>query len=83
MVKNGKENAVFRIIVLVILIINQVLIILGHDPLPYDENQIYEFVSTLGLAIFAIYSSYKNNNLTQEALAGQGELERLKKARRK
>ena len=83
MVKNGKENAVFRIIVLVILIINQVLILFGHDPLPYDENQIYEFVSTLGLAIFAMYSSYKNNNLTQEALAGQSELERLKKARRK
>ena len=83
MVKNGKENAVFRIIVLVILIINQILIILGHDPLPYDENQIYEFVSTLGLAIYSIYTSYKNNNFTQEALAGQSEVERLKKARRK
>ena len=83
MVKNGKENAVFRIIVLVILIINQVLILLGHNPLPYDENQIYEFVSTLGLAIYSIYTSYKNNNFTQEALAGQSEVERLKKARRK
>ena len=78
MVKNNKTNAIVRLIVLVILIINQTLITLGYEPLPFSDEQIYEAISIVALVVMTLYSWWKNNNVTDVALAGQSEIERLK-----
>lgn len=83
MVKNNKSNAIVRLVVLVVLIINQTLITLGYEPLPFSDEQIYEAISIVALTIGTIYVWWRNNNLTDEALAGQGEIERLKEAHKK
>ena len=80
MVKNNKSNAIVRLVVLVILIINQTLITLGYEPLPFSDEQIYEAVSIVALVAGTIWIWWKNNNLTDEALSGQAEIERLKEA---
>ena len=83
MVKNNKTNAIVRLIVLVILIINQTLITLGYEPLPFSDEQIYEAISIVALVVMTLYSWWKNNNVSEEALSGQAEVERLKEAHKK
>ena len=77
-VKNNKQSAIVRLVVLVILIVNQTLITLGYEPLPFSDEQIYEAVSIVALVVATLYSWWMNNNVTEEALAGQAEVERLK-----
>lgn len=82
MVKNNKTNAIVRLIVLVILIINQTLITLGYEPLPFSDEQVYEAVSIVALVLGSLWVWWKNNNITDVALAGQSEIERIKGARK-
>ena len=82
MVKNNKSNAIVRLIVLVILILNQTLITLGYEPLPFSDEQVYQAVSIVALVVMTLYSWWKNNNITDIALAGQSEIERIKGARK-
>ena len=64
--------------VLVILLANQAIVSFGYNPLPFSEEQIYEGVSTLALTASAIYTWYRNNNVTKEAEESQVVLERKK-----
>ena len=82
MVKNNKSNAIVRLIVLAVLIVNQTLITLGYEPLPFSDEQIYDAVSIVALTVGTIYVWWKNNNVTDVALAGQAEIERIKGARK-
>lgn len=82
MVKNNKQSAIVRLVVLVILIVNQALISFGYEPLPFSDEQVYEAVSIVALVVITIYSWWKNNNITDVALAGQSEIERIKGARK-
>lgn len=83
MVKNNKSNAIVRLVVLLVLIINQALITFGYEPLPFSDEQIYEAVSVVALVLGSLWAWYRNNNLTDEALSGQAEIERLKEAHNK
>ena len=72
------KQALIRLVVLVILLINQTLMVLGWTPLPFSEEQIYEGVSSVAVVAVAIYTWYKNNNVTKEAEKAQGYLNQLK-----
>ena len=76
--KNNKTQGIIRLIVLVILLLNQTLISLGCNPLPFSEEQIYEGLSSVALVVSAIYSWWRNNNVTKESEQAQVELERKK-----
>lgn len=82
MVKNNKQSAIVRLIVLVILMLNQALVTLGYNPLPFSDDQIYEAVSIIAVVVIAIWTWWKNNNITDVALAGQSEIERIKGGRK-
>ena len=72
------KQALIRLVVLVVLLINQTLMVLRWSPLPFSEEQIYEGVSSVALVVTAIYTWYKNNNVTKEAEKAQGYLNQLK-----
>jgi len=72
------KQAIVRLAVLVILLINQSLIVIGWNPLPYSEEQIYEGVSSVATVAMAIYTWWKNNNVTDEAQQAQEYLDELK-----
>ena len=72
------KQAIVRLIVLVILLINQTLITLGWSPLPFSEEQIYEAVSSVAVVGMAIYTWYRNNNITKEAQEVQKLLDKKK-----
>ena len=79
--KNNKTAGIVRLVVLLILLINQTLISFGYNPLPFSEEQIYEGVSSVALAVSSIYAWWKHNNITKESEEAQVVLER-KKARK-
>ena len=72
------QQAIVRLVVLVILLVNQTLIVMGWSPLPYTEDQIYEAVSSVATVAVAIWTWYKNNNVTKEAQQAQEYLDKLK-----
>lgn len=76
--KNNKTAGIVRLVVLLILLINQTLISFGYNPLPFSEEQIYEGVSSIALAVTAIYTWYRNNNMTRKAEQAQLDLENKK-----
>lgn len=78
-----KLDAYVRLAVLVVLLGNQVLLILGFDPLPFDENQIYEGLSTVALVLASLWTYWKNNSITDEAVKADIYLQELKKERKK
>ncbi len=61
------KQAITRLTVLLILFVNQFLVTLGWDPLPFNEEQIYAAVSSVATAAMAIYTWWKNNNVTKQA----------------
>lgn len=73
-----KTNAIIRITVLVILLLNQTLVGLGYNPLPFSDEQIYEGVSAVATAIMAIITAYKDNPVTKEAQLGTAVTRNLK-----
>lgn len=82
MVKNNKQSAIVRLVALVILMLNQALVTFGYNPLPFSDDQIYEAVSIVAVVIVAIWTWWKNNNITDVALAGQSEIERIRGGRK-
>lgn len=73
------QQAIVRLVVLVILLINQALITLGWNPLPFSEEQIYETVSSIATVVVAIWAWWKNNSITKEAQKADEYLKELKK----
>ena len=76
--KNNKTAGIVRLVVLVILLANQALVSFGYNPLPFSEEQIYEGVSSVALAVSAVYAWWKHNNITKDAEEAQVVLERKK-----
>ncbi|WP_080875276.1 phage holin [Oceanobacillus timonensis] len=61
------QQAITRLAVLAVLLFNQVLVTFGWNPLPFSEEEIYEGVSAVVLAVVAIWTWWKNNSVSQEA----------------
>lgn len=74
-------QAIVRLVVLVILLINQALIVFGLNPLPFSEEQIFEAVSSVATVIVALWAWWKNNSITKEAQEADEYLQELKERR--
>jgi len=61
------KQAITRLVVLAILLINQALVVFGWNPLPFSEEEIYEGVSVVATIAVAVWTWYKNNSVTEEA----------------
>ncbi|WP_193063501.1 phage holin [Oceanobacillus oncorhynchi] len=61
------KQAITRLVVLAILLINQTLVVFGWNPLPFSEEEIYEGVSVVATICVAIWTWWKNNSVTEEA----------------
>ena len=72
------KQAITRLVVLMILLLNQLLVTLGWNPLPFSEEQIYEAISGVATVAVAVWTWYKNNNVTKEAEQAQKQLNRMK-----
>jgi len=73
------ESTIIRTIVLLVMMLNQVLALFGHSPLPFSDDQINEGVSTVLTILASFWSWWKNNNFTKESILAQHHLNSLKK----
>lgn len=77
-----RRKAIVRLCVLALLLLNQTLIIFGWDPLPFEEEQLYESLSTVSMVLASLWVWWKNNNITNEAIAADEVREHLKEKKK-
>lgn len=77
MAKNGRVQAITRLIVTTVLFVNAMLTMAGKNPIPLDESTVGEVVSLIASGVMVLWSWYKNNNLTKNALTMQAWKEQL------
>ena len=56
-----------RLVTLLLVTANLIASILGYKLIPFEDDQIQEFVSALLVGIVSLYSAWKNNSITAEA----------------
>ena len=72
-----KVATVTRTAVLILALANQILSATGHSPIPVDDAQLEQLIST-GITVgAAIWAWWKNNSFTKEAIAADNYLESL------
>lgn len=76
---NIKKETIIRTVILVVALINQGLTVAGVSLLPISDEQITEFLS-LALTIGAsLWSWWKNNSFTKNAIEADEYLDNLKR----
>jgi len=73
-------GTIARTICLALALINQVLTVFGMSPLPIEDDSVNMLISTAATIITAGISWWKNNSVTQKALAADAFLQELKHA---
>ena len=63
-------QTITRTIVSAIVLINTVMVMLGHNPLGVDESELYNVISGILAIGTTIDVWWKNNSFTKRALAG-------------
>ncbi len=76
------KETIIRTIVLAVALINQVLMALGKNPLPFADETIYELVTTLVTIGASAWAWWKNNSFTKNAIAADAYLAELKNVER-
>lgn len=69
--RNGRAQAITRLIVTGVLFVNAILTAKGINPIPLDESAVGEVVSMVALGISTLWAWWKNNNITSEAIYWQ------------
>lgn len=63
-----KKDTVIRTAILLLAIINQLLTAKGKCPLPIDDQELSELVSSIFTSVVSIWVWWKNNSFTKEAI---------------
>ena len=77
MKKISKETLI-RTSVLAIALINSVLTMLGKNPLPFSENEIYQAISAICTVVASLWTWWKNNSFTDAAIRADEYMDALK-----
>lgn len=72
-----KVATMTRTAVLILALANQILSATGHSPIPVDDAQLEQLISTGMTVVAAIWAWWKNNSFTKEAIAADNYLESL------
>lgn len=76
--KNQKRDAIIRLIVMAVLMVNMVLTLLGKNPIPFDEAQLTEWLTVAAAGISTLWSWWKNAPITKAAQEAQVTLKAIK-----
>ncbi len=81
--KNVSKETLIRTAVLVIALINSVLTMLGKNPLPFSENEIYQAGSAICAVAASLWAWWKNNSFTNAAIRADEYMNALKSQAKK
>lgn len=76
--KNIKKATIVRTVTLVFLLVNQILCAAGKNPLPFSQEAVYNFASTILTCAASLWAWWKNNSFTAPAIEADRYLEELK-----
>ena len=76
--KSLSISTIARTGVLIFALINQVLTILGYNPLPWSDEQAYEVFTLLLTVGASLWTWWKNNSFTKEAIEADEYMKELK-----
>ena len=68
-----------RTVVILLVLLNQILVLSGFNPLPFSEEQLYKGVTAILTVGATLWAYWKNNNITKQAKVAQEFLDVLKK----
>lgn len=75
---NVKSDTIARTICLMIALANQILAFCGKNVIPITENEVYQIVSLLATVGISIWTWWKNNSFTKEAIQADELMNKLK-----
>jgi SPP1 family holin len=72
------KATLIRTICLVVALINQILTSTGHTVLPFSDDDINEIVTLIFTAAVSVWTWWKNNSFTANAIRADDFLKQLK-----
>ena len=76
--KNVKIGTIVRLIVMILSMVNMLLTVNGKNPLPWSEDEMYIGLSQVAAILTTVWTRWKNNSFTKEAIKADEYLEELK-----
>lgn len=76
--KKVSVETIVRTIVLAVTLLNQVLTMLGKNPLPFAEDELYALLTTAATVAATLWAWWKNNSFTSAAITADEYMEELK-----
>ena len=76
--KNVKIGTIVRLIVMILSMVNMLLTVNGKNPLPWSEDEMYIGLSQAAAILATVWSWWKNNSFTKEAIKADEYLEELR-----
>lgn len=76
--KKVSVEAIVRTIVLAVTLLNQVLTMLGKNPLPFADDELYTMLTTAATVAASLWAWWKNNSFTPAAIKADEYLTELK-----
>ena len=73
-----KSDTIIRTIITAIALFNSVLVMLGMQPLPFENEELYECLSAFIAIITTVWSWWKNNSFTNAAIEADKYMKELK-----
>ena len=76
--KNVKIGTIVRLIVMILSRVNMLLTVNGKNPLPWSEDEMYIGLSQVAAILTTVWTWWKNNSFTKEAIKADEYLEDLR-----
>ena len=76
--KKITPDTIARTIILFIALVNMVLTMLGKNPLPFADDDIYTAVTIIATLVAAAWAWWKNNSFTTNAIKADEYLQELR-----
>lgn len=81
--KNITTGTIIRTLCLVLALANQLLSAFGKSPIPIDNAQMEQLVTSLITVVVALVNWWENNSFTKEAIAADELYDRLREENKK
>ena len=75
------KDTIVRTVFLVISLLNQILTVMGKNPLPFSDQAVYQGISAVITTAASLWAWWKNNSFTREALAADRYLDLLRQGK--
>lgn len=73
-----KTSTIVRTVVLAITLLNTILTMLGVNPLPFSEEELFTGISAIATVCATLWAWWKNNSFTKAAIEADEVLEELR-----